>query len=73
MVVTHSSVAVESISGHLLVNKEGKAVPKLRSSFSEGDAFLGGFASDDVVGDVLAVIAAVAHGLETHGDEVIIV
>ena len=70
MLITHSSVAVENILGHLSVNKEGKAVPELRSSFSEGDAFLDCFASDEVVGDVFAVLAAVTHGLEAHGDEV---
>ena len=73
MIITHPPVAVEDVSGHLLMNKEGKAVPKLRGSFSEGDAILDGFASDEVVGDVFAVLAAVTHGLEAHGDEVPIV
>ena len=70
MVVTHSPVAVENVSGYLSVNKEGKAMPELGSSFGEGDTFLDGFSSDEVVGDILAVIAAVAHGLEAHGDEI---
>ena len=70
MLVTNSPVAVENVSGYLSVNKEGKAMPELGSSFGEGDTFLDGFSSDEVVGDILAVIAAVAHGLEAHGEEV---